>query len=162
MKLVVILTLIDCVLVLAMSIIYAHYQESAFVRIGPHSDTEVSGFKIDTFSKYISVMIFLAAFTAFQTCRETVVYPWIMNYVYDDKQKKLDSYKPSEIYFVTSCNYFCDGIWYIVGIWLATSQIDFALMRCIVSTITNTYIVRMHVNKKISDDLTLLNGDNMV
>lgn len=123
----------------------------SYVQLGPHDDTILMGIVINTWKKYIASLIFLSLFTAFQTCREAYVYPWIMNNVYDDKTYIINNYSRGEVSFIVNGNYVSDGVWYIVSIWMVTSQLDFAVIKLIVSCLSNSLFIKYrYLNRKIT------------
>jgi len=137
------ITCIDCILMLIIVSSYGYLgSHDSYVQFGPHDDTVLMGIVIDTWTKYCVSLMFLAFFTAFQTCREAYVYPWIMNNVYDDKTHFINDFSKREVSFIVNGNYISDGVWYIVSIWMVTSQIDFAIVKLLVSALSNKIFIQ--------------------
>jgi len=162
-KLLIWITVADCVLMVIMMTSYSYIgSHDSYVKFGPHDDTVLMGLTIDTWPKYIGSVVFLIGFIAFQTCREVYVYPWVMNNVYDDKTLCINQFTKGEVNFIVNGNYASDGLWYMIGIWMVTSQIDFALIKWITSAIANYLVVRRrYLSKKSYGDIEQGVGGNL-
>ncbi len=139
--------------ILMLAYIYYSSPSDPYIRFGPHDDTMLMGLKIDTREKYIVSMVFLNTFTAFQSCREVIVYPWIMHKIYNKDCIDIQEFSRREVNFIANGNYASDRIWYMVGIWMVVSQIDFAFMAGVSACISNYFVIRSYLNTKNFDRL---------
>ena len=146
-----IITAVYAVLIFLMSVtcVALGSPENTYLRVGPHKDTMCITVRIDMWWKYVFAQAWVFLFSAFQTYRETSLYPWVMNHVYDNKQIHILEYSPSETTIIVNINYICDKVWYILGVWITISQVDFALFSALSSCIMNYIVVkRQYISSK--------------
>ena len=64
--------------------------DNTFYRFGPHSDFIVLGIHIDTFDKYLLVLLYCACNTAMRNIRNDIILPWVTLTVFDTSPEAMD------------------------------------------------------------------------
>ncbi len=121
---------------------------STYVRFGPGPDLHILWLKVDTWPIYIATHIFLAIFSAFETYREETIYPWMTNNLYDHKQKIISDYTRTGVFIIANGNFISDAMYYMIAIWIAIIQIDFALAKILVCSYMNYRIMSRYIGSK--------------
>lgn len=143
-----ILTTINIILISLICIPYNFISKTSYFSFGPNELLSVGGIKIDTILKYIILIIFIIIFNMFKSYRQTNIYPWVMNSVYDHKNKYIYNYNYWETIYIVNANYLFDNIYGIFGIMLQLSQIDIALIYIFANEIMSIFVTTKYLNDK--------------
>jgi hypothetical protein len=124
--------------------------QSTYMHAGPAPTLVYMGIVIDTFPRYIVVVIFVVLSTAIGDLAGDAISPWIQNTVLDHKSKLLPYKKPTILLISQIWSLYC-GVMSVASVSLFFSQFDLILVRLIVDLIVNYYTLNRYMRNKCFD-----------
>ena len=88
------------ILVYASCAFYANIHSTRYFRIGPDSALLFLGFSIDTWGKWIQVVVLVCVTQCIFMLSSESVSPWIMNTVMDQKTTRISEYSYAQVFFM--------------------------------------------------------------
>lgn len=134
-----VVSLIGCIVVVILT------SSGDYFRFGYSDNLVVMGIKIDTAIKYLLLCLAIVIIKTFTQYRQSIVYPWIQNTIYDHKTTEMSEWSIISAQYVANSNYIADSLFYIFLINVYISQFDIALLMCIVVELTNLYTIHRYL-----------------
>ena len=135
------------VTILAM-LIQTHTVGSKYLRFGPNDDLEVVGAKIDTWTKYVILQVFLAFLQVSDAIINEFASPILGFNVYNPDKKIITEFSRFELQLYANTMWFINGIKGVLMVVVTVSQIDIAVLKVIYSELTCIYTVGILLGEK--------------
>lgn len=148
-----------CIVAVATSLM--GFTNSTYFVVGPNSETKFFGVKIDTWSKWSFVAIYIVINQFLQTYGLETITPWMINTVQNKSAGSLGQ-TPTQTVIVLQLwtIYLWSGR--IFGIMILFSQIDFLCLVLLVDMIATAITTQMYIKLKQTrhdDSQQLINAD---
>lgn len=127
--------------------IMSYNEKNVKITIGPSDSLIIFGTMINTYKKYIAVVILCIFNSAIRTINSNIIHPWIINNIQDTKiYFKVNVYHAYEITVIHSVYGFIDWYFYMN---IILSQIDLFMVEMIVDLIMAMLTTRYYMNIKL-------------
>jgi hypothetical protein len=126
--------------------------DNTFYRFGPHSDFIVLGIHIDTFDKYLLVLLYCACNTAMRNIRNDIILPWVTLTVFDTSPEAMDrklSLSHKMAYEISNVSAIYGWFDWFIYINLLLSQVDMVLIEIGMDIVATSLITYMYLNPAI-------------
>jgi hypothetical protein len=138
-------------------------QKGKYCKFGPSDDLILIGVEINSWSRYIVLLLFITFMKSTKCVIDEIAHPIIGFNIYNPDKKVIKDFTKIELQIYGNSMYLIDNIRKVFMIMLAISQIDIALWSVVVSEITSIFTIRMLLNeKKFTKDETELEMDLLV
>ncbi|KAJ1466280.1 hypothetical protein T484DRAFT_1756764 [Baffinella frigidus] len=123
---------------------------SEYMRIGPSETLTYMGMKIQTMSRYLTVVGFVVISTAINDFASDAIGPWIQNTVMDHKTRTIPYSKFTIVFITQMWSLYC-GTMSVASIALVFAQFDLIMIRLVVDLMVNQYTIRRFLANKSHD-----------
>jgi hypothetical protein len=123
---------------------------SEYMRVGPSETLTYMGMKIQTMSRYMTVVGFVVISTAINDFASDAISPWIQNTVMDHKSRTIPYSKFTVVSITQIWSFYC-GTMSVASIALVFAQFDLIMIRLVVDLIVNQYTIRRFLSNKSHD-----------
>jgi hypothetical protein len=147
-KLCFILNLILLIIVIVLNIIFAS-DTNKYLRFGPNNDLIVISVKIDTFEKYIGLLITISIIKITKALIDEYGGPVLDFTIYNPDKKIITEFYKNELYLLANFMYLISDLRYIFQLMATISQIDIALYGTLMSFIGSLITSRLLLNEKV-------------
>lgn len=138
---------------IGLTIIVSVIGTGEYLHFGPSEKLEVIGIKIDSWSRWAIVCIFIV----FISISDTFINEWGMPFVtfriYDPNARVIKDVGPIELQILANGMYLCSSIKNVFYTLCYVSQIDFALIRMLSAELTSIVTIRSLIKEKIFKNL---------
>lgn len=121
---------------------------SSYIGFGPSDDFYVVTMRVDTWAKYIGVLVMIALIKVSSTFTMDFAYPIIHFNVYDPNKKEVENFKRWELWALTNTMFASTSIRSVFMMVITVSRIDIAFFGVIVSELTCIIVVGTLLRKK--------------
>lgn len=118
-----------------------------FMTFGPSEKTSFMGLKLDTWYRWGLVACFTFINTSVNDFMSDALSPWILNTITDHKNRFIPYSKLTCLLITQIWSIYC-GVFSVIGIFLAMSQIDFVLIRMTADLTVNAYTTTKFMRNK--------------
>ena len=133
-----------------------------FYKFGPSDSLIVFGLSINTFTKYIIIMVYLCSNSLVRTLNHNVLSPWITNRVQDITIEKNNEIK-SIAYEITYVVAIYSWVDFFIYMNILLSQVDMLLIEILINVIISGFITNYYLNYKIiRTELTKTNENELI
>jgi hypothetical protein len=123
---------------------------SEYMNFGPSDTLTYMGMKIQTISRYMTVVGFVVISTAINDFASDAIGPWIQNTVMDHKTRTIPYSKFTIVFITQTWALYC-GTMSVASIALVFAQFDLILIRLVVDLIVNQYTIKRFLVNKTHD-----------
>jgi len=137
--------------------------QSTYFRIGPSDDLIVISIKINTWSKWIILNLFIGMIKVCDVLVNEIGSPILGFRVYNPDKKVIDDFTKNELNFLANSMWFTNGFRNVLMAVVTVTQIDIAFSGMIMSEFISIFTVRHLLNNKKfikKNDKTLYDNDN--
>lgn len=120
----------------------------AFWRVGPSKEFIVVSVTIDTWGRYIFLLLLLALVQVSRVIVEEIAMPILGFSVYNPDKKHVKEFTKNQLQFFANSMFMVSGIRGIFMIMVTVSQIDVALFSLLAGEIASVFAIRMLLNTK--------------
>ena len=123
---------------------------SEYMRVGPSDTLTYMGMKIQTMTRYMTVVVFVVISTAVNDFASDAISPWIQNTVMDHKTRTIPYSKFTIVFITQTWALYC-GTMSVASIALVFAQFDLIMIRLVVDLFVNQYTIRRFLVNKTHD-----------
>jgi hypothetical protein len=123
---------------------------SEYMRVGPSDTLTYMGMRIQTMSRYLTVVGFVVISTAINDFASDAISPWIQNTVMDHKTRTIPYSKFTIVFITQTWSLYC-GTMSVASIALVFAQFDLIMIRLVVDLMVNQYTIRRFLANKSHD-----------
>ena len=123
-------------------------KNSKYFRFGPQDDLEVISIFLNTWTKYLIFVSILASLKACEVFVHEFGFPIISFRVYDPDKKVITDFSKNELQIYTNVMCLATSLRYIMFTVVSVTQIDIALINCVIAEFTGIFTTRALLNKK--------------
>jgi hypothetical protein len=121
---------------------------SKYFRFGPNDDFIFISVHINTYDKYISLLILIFFNDLIRVVVQELGEPVLAFTVYNPDKKIIDEFTKSELYFYSNSMYFVSNIRYIFSVLINITQLDIALFSVCVEQLVTFFTIYLLINEK--------------
>jgi len=147
LKLCVISNLFLLIIIVGIIIVFSS-REDKYWNVGPNKDLLIVSVKIDTWTKYYWLLVFIAILKISNVIISEIAHPILGFNIYNPDKKIITDFTKNQLQLYGNLMYFIDSVRGVFTILITISQIDVALFGVLVSEITGIYTVRMLLDEK--------------
>ena len=133
---------------IALTIIVSVIGTGKYLRFGPSEELEVIGIKIDTWTRWAIVCVFIVFISVSDTFINEWGMPFVTFRIYDPNAKVIKDVGPFELQVLANGMYLCSSIKNVFYTLCYVSQIDFALIRMLTAELTSIITIRSLIKEK--------------
>jgi|SRR6056297_111278 len=122
--------------------------KSSYIGFGPSDDFYVVTIQVNTWAKYIGVLVMIAVIKISTTFSMDFAYPIIHFNVYDPNKKNVRDFKRWELWTMTNMVFASGSIRSVFMMVITVSRIDIAFFGVLVSELTCIIVVGILLKKK--------------
>lgn len=122
-----------------------------FFRMGPHADLVLFGLAIDTFPKYLVVVLYTSVSTVVRTLQQEVLRPWIIQQVQNDRPKT-GAVRRDAFWVVATETIFIWFDWFMY-INILVAQADLMLVEMVGNLVVSLYTTWCYLQSALPHDL---------
>ena len=122
--------------------------DSKYFRWGPHDDLIVVSVKINTLSKYFTLVAIIVSVKIVEVLVHEIGMPVLGFSVYNPDKKIITDFTKNKLQFYANAMFMVSSIRQVLLVVVSVTQIDIALISCCISEITAIFTVRLLLNEK--------------
>ena len=134
--------------VVTVLIIVFRDSKSRYFRFGPHDDLEVISVFINTWTKYLLFVLVLGILKICEVIVHEFGFPLISFRVYDPDKMVITDFSKNELQVYTNLMCLAGSLRMVLFTVITVTQIDIALINCVIAELTSVFTVRALLNKK--------------
>ena len=137
--------------------------DSKYFRIGPNDDLIVISIRINTWTKWILLNLFISLVKGCDVLVNELGSPILGFRIYNPDKKEIDDFGKNELNFLANSMWFANGFRNILMAVITITQIDIAMCGMLISEIVSIFTIRHLLNTKkfIKKDNTSSNSKNI-
>lgn len=122
--------------------------DSKYFRIGPYNDLNLISVTIDTWTKWIIVVIFLCIMGVIDVIIRELGLPVLDFNVYNPDKKVITDFTRNELNYLSNSMFMVSAIKGVFNTVISITQLDLALITVIVKELTSIVAIRFLLNEK--------------
>lgn len=122
--------------------------DSKYFRLGPYEDLNVISVTIDTWTKWIVVVIFLCLMGIIDVIIRELGLPVLDFNVYNPDKKIITDFSKNELNYLSNSMFMVSSIKTVFNTVISITQLDLALITVIVKELTSIIAIRFLLNEK--------------
>lgn len=122
--------------------------DSKYFRLGPYEDLNVISVTIDTWTKWIIVVIFLCLMGIIDVIIRELGLPVLDFNVYNPDKKIITDFSKNELNYLSNSMFMVSSIKAVFNTVISITQLDLALITVIVKELTSIIAIRFLLNEK--------------
>jgi hypothetical protein len=121
---------------------------SKYFRIGPHPDFVLIAVKIDTVTRYVTLLVFTTIVNILKVIVEDIATPILTFNIYNPDKKIITEFTRSELRLYSTSSFLVNNLRYIFQIMITISQIDIAIFSVFIEQIVGIYTINSLLRTK--------------
>lgn len=121
---------------------------TSYMQIGPNPQLTYMGMRLDTWSRYSVVLIFVIISTTINDIAGDAISPWMQNSIYDHKNRYIPYSKSTCLLISQLWAVYC-AVMSIASIALVFSQFDLLAVRTFIDLVVNQYTTNRFLRNKV-------------
>lgn len=122
--------------------------KSDYWNFGPNDKLVIINIEINTYFKYIILLIMIAILKMMNVVISEIANPIIGFNIYNPDKKIITEFTKNELQLYGNTMYLIDAVRNVLMVMVSISQIDVALFGVIISEFTSIFTIRMLLNEK--------------
>jgi hypothetical protein len=143
--------LLAWICVILIGVVIYSVSDTGLVQWGPNKSLFFLDIIIDTWQKWIALILFIMITQTLKVLADEIISPFIMNTIMDHKEKELH-FSYSESQFICQSYYIFSGIAKVIHVSIAMSQVDCILVVLLTDVVISTYTTHIFLKNKISQE----------
>lgn len=142
-----IINFVSLISIIALIFIFKN-DNSKYFRIGPYDDLNVISVTIDTWTKWIIVVIFLCIMGIIDVIIRELGLPVLDFNVYNPDKKIITDFSKNELNYLSNSMFMVSSIKGVFNTVISITQLDLALIIVIIKELTSIIAIRFLLNEK--------------
>jgi hypothetical protein len=139
----------NCIILIIITIIITIFSSNIkYFNLGPNNDLVIISIIIDTYPKYIALLIAILFITIGEVFAQIFGLPIINFNIYNPHKKIITEFTRNQLEFYGNCMCVVTNFKHIILIFITITQIDIALFSLIISQICNFLIIKLLLKEK--------------